>query len=58
MMWPLTVDAWTLAGRTIPGYPRDKVPVRVIRRGLNQDFREMLVALQGEGAAFLRMVDP
>ena len=43
--------------RTIPDYPRDKAPVRVIRRGLNQEFREMLVALQGEGAAFLRMVD-
>ena len=33
MMWPMTVDAWTLAGRTIPDYPRDKAPVRVIRRG-------------------------
>ena len=33
MMWPMTVDAWTLAGRTIPDYPRDKTPVRVIRRG-------------------------
>ena len=33
MMWPMTVDAWTLAGREIPDYPRDKTPVRVIRRG-------------------------
>jgi hypothetical protein len=33
MMWPMTVDAWTLAGRTILDYPRDKTPVRVIRRG-------------------------
>ena len=33
MMWPMTVDAWTLAGKQIPDYPRDKAPVRVIRRG-------------------------
>jgi len=32
MMWPMTVDAWTLAGKKIPDYPRDKTPVRVIRR--------------------------
>jgi hypothetical protein len=32
MMWPLAVDAWTLAGRQIPDYPREKTPVRVIRR--------------------------
>lgn len=33
MMWPMTVDAWTLAGKKMPDYPRDKTPVRVIRRG-------------------------
>lgn len=33
MMWPMTVDAWTLAGKKIPDYSRDKTPVRVIRRG-------------------------
>jgi hypothetical protein len=33
MMWPLAVDAWTLAGREIPDYPREQAPVRVIRRG-------------------------
>jgi hypothetical protein len=33
MMWPLAVDAWTLAGREIPDYPREKTPIRVIRRG-------------------------
>ena len=32
MMWPMTVDAWTLAGKKIPDYPRDKAPIRVIRR--------------------------
>ena len=31
MMWPLARDAWTLAGRTIPDYPRDRMPVRVVR---------------------------
>lgn len=30
MMWPLARDAWTLAGRTIPDYPRDRMPVRVV----------------------------
>jgi hypothetical protein len=33
MMWPLAVDAWTLAGREIPDYPREKTPVRIVRRG-------------------------
>ena len=31
MMWPLARDAWALAGRAIPDYPRDRTPVRVIR---------------------------
>lgn len=31
MMWPLARDAWTLAGRTIPDYPRARMPVRVVR---------------------------
>ena len=31
MMWPLARDAWTLAGRTIPDYPRHRTPVRIIR---------------------------
>ena len=31
MMWPLARDAWTLAGLTIPDYPRDRMPNRVIR---------------------------
>jgi hypothetical protein len=34
MIWPLTVDAWTLAGRLIPDYPRSEAPVRVIRSGI------------------------
>ena len=31
MMWPLACEAWTLAGRTIPDYPRHRMPIRVIR---------------------------
>lgn len=31
MMWPLAREAWTLAGRPIPEYPRHRTPVRVIR---------------------------
>jgi hypothetical protein len=32
MMWPLAVDAWASMGQPIPDYPREKTPVRVIRR--------------------------
>lgn len=31
MMWPLARDTWTIAGRTIPDYSRDRMPIRVIR---------------------------
>ena len=31
MMWTLALDAWAFAGRTIPEYPRHRMPVRVIR---------------------------
>lgn len=31
MMWPLACEVWSLAGRAIPDYPRDRMPVRVIR---------------------------
>ena len=31
MMWPLAREAWSLAGRAIPDYPRDRTPIRVIR---------------------------
>lgn len=32
MMWPLAVDAWASSGQPIPDYPREKTPIRVIRR--------------------------
>ena len=32
MMWPLAVDAWTSAGRSLPAYTRDRMPARIVRR--------------------------
>lgn len=32
-MWPLAVDAWILAGRTIPDYDRANTPTRLFRPG-------------------------
>jgi hypothetical protein len=31
MVWPLTLEAWRLAGRELPSYARAEMPVRVIR---------------------------
>ena len=31
MMWRLAIDAWTSAGRRLPGYTRDRMPGRIIR---------------------------
>jgi len=31
MVWQITQDAWSLAGRTIPEYLRHQTPVRVVR---------------------------
>ena len=33
MVWQLTLDAWASSGRPIPDYPREKMPIRVIRKG-------------------------
>lgn len=33
MMWPLALDAWATAGRPLPTYTRDEMPVRVLRPG-------------------------
>ena len=33
LMWPLTVDAWILAGREIPEYDRANTPTRLFRPG-------------------------
>ena len=30
MMWPLALDAWTLAGLPLPDYPRGAAPVRLV----------------------------
>lgn len=32
MVWPLTVEAWSLTGRPIPEYPRARTPVRLVER--------------------------
>ena len=31
MMWRLAQDAWAMAGRPIPDYPREKTPISVRR---------------------------
>jgi len=33
MMWPLAVEAWSVAGRAIPSYPRHAAPVRLYGPG-------------------------
>ncbi len=30
MMWPLALEAWTLAALTLPDYPRAAAPVRLV----------------------------
>jgi len=32
MMWPLTLEAWTLTGKPFPDYGRSATPVRVRRQ--------------------------
>ena len=32
MMWPLAVEAWTLAGLPQPQYPRGEIPIRLVNR--------------------------
>jgi hypothetical protein len=34
MLWELSLDTWTLAGRPLPEYSRAETPVRVIRTGI------------------------
>lgn len=33
MMWQLAQDAWAMAGREIPSYPRSEMPIRIRRLG-------------------------
>lgn len=37
MMWPLAVEAWRLAGRPMPNYTRESMPVRVLRDPISHD---------------------
>jgi hypothetical protein len=32
MMWPLTLEAWSLSGEPLPDYVRSEAPVRRFRR--------------------------
>lgn len=31
MMWPLALEAWALAGRSVPTYARSETPVHCVR---------------------------
>jgi hypothetical protein len=31
MMWPLTLEAWSLTGKPLPDYPRHLTPVKCLR---------------------------
>ncbi len=31
MMWPLTLEAWSLTGRSLPTYRRSEAPMHIIR---------------------------
>lgn len=37
MVWPLTLEAWRLAGRELPAYERSEMPVRVVRDYLHRE---------------------
>ena len=37
MVWQMTLDAWSSAGREIPTYRRSEMPVRVLRQGEQAD---------------------
>jgi hypothetical protein len=44
MMWPLTLEAWSVAGRAVPTYDRRNLPAR---------FRDLLVAFAEAGVEFV-----
>lgn len=37
MMWPLAVEAWALAGKPMPDYTRESMPVRVLHNPESHD---------------------
>lgn len=39
MMWPLALEAWAFAGRPVPTYARESMPVAVITRGTEETQR-------------------
>jgi hypothetical protein len=30
MVWPLTLEAWSLTGKVLPDYPRSQAPIRAV----------------------------
>ena len=36
MVWPLTLEAWSLAGLPLPDYPREEIQLRVFERPLRR----------------------
>ena len=36
MVWPLTLEAWALAGKALPGYSRGETPIRVVASGVRR----------------------
>jgi len=32
MMWPLALEAWSMAGHALPDYDRGETPIRLFRR--------------------------
>jgi hypothetical protein len=36
MVWPLTLDAWAMAGKALPTYTRGETPIRVVPSGVRR----------------------
>ena len=47
------LEAWSVAGRQLPRYSREEIPVRYAAAPVNEDFQDVLSALLRAGARFL-----
>ena len=36
MVWPLTLEAWAVAGKSLPGYSRGETPIRIVPSGVRR----------------------
>lgn len=36
MVWPLTLEAWAMAGKALPTYSRGETPIRVVPSGVRR----------------------